>query len=106
VSDPKGNILLDDSPQEAAKKVKAAATDSVGVINFDWDNQPGVTNLLQILSVLSGKDQAHVNAEWEGKDRYGDLKSTVSKHVEQFLVGFQERYQSISEDEILTKLAY
>lgn len=106
VVDPKGNILLDDDPRVAAKKVMSATTDSIGVINYDWENQPGITNLLQILSMLSGKDQAHVNAEWEGKDKYGDLKKSVGDQVEQFLVGFQERYQAISDDDILTKLEH
>ena len=102
--DPKGNILLDDNPALAAKKVMSATTDSVGVINYDWYNQPGVTNLLQILSLLGGKDQAHINAEWEGRGKYGDLKKAVANQIEQFLSDFQERYQNISDDEVLDKL--
>ena len=66
VSDPAGTILLTDSPEEAAKKVMSATTDSVGVIHLDWTNQPGVSNLLTIGSLLSGKDLA---AEWDGRSQ-------------------------------------
>jgi len=46
VEDPAGTIQLSDKPDDATKKIMSATTDSVGVINFDWQNQPGITNLL------------------------------------------------------------
>lgn len=97
-------ILLLDEPAAAAKKIMSATTDTVGEINFDWENQPGVTNLLQILSLLSARDQAHVNAEWEGKTKYGELKAVVAAEVEGFLTNFQKLYHLIDDDVILTKL--
>ncbi len=102
--DKKSKINLMDDPQAAAKKVMAAATDSVGEINFDWDAQPGVTNLLQLLSLLSARDQGHINAEWEGKTSYGDLKKAVAEQVEQFLANFQKLYHLIDDDVLMQKL--
>ncbi len=102
--DAKSKILLMDDPAVAAKKVMAAATDSLGVINYDWDNQPGVSNLLQLLSLLSARDQAHINAEWEGKTQYGELKKAVAEQVELFLAGFQKLYNLIDDDVLLAKL--
>ena len=102
--DPKSKILLMDEPSAAAKKIMSAATDSVGVINFDWDAQPGVTNLLQLLSLLSARDQAHINAEWEGKTQYGELKKTVAEQAEIFLTNFQKLYNLIDDDVLLAKL--
>jgi tryptophanyl-tRNA synthetase len=102
--DAKSKILLIDEPATAAKKVMSAATDSVGVINFDWENQPGVTNLLQLLSLLSARDQAHINAEWEGKTQYGELKKAVAEQVESFLTNFQKLYNLIDDDVLLQKL--
>lgn len=102
--DAKSKILLVDEPAAAAKKVMSAATDSVGVINFDWDSQPGITNLLQLLSLLSARDQAHINAEWEGKTSYGDLKKAVAEQVESFLTNFQKLYNLIDDDVLLKKL--
>lgn len=104
VSDPAGTILLTDSPAEAAKKVMAATTDSMGSVKFDWQNQPGITNLLQILALLSGASQDQVNTDWEGKERYGDLKQAVALEVEAFLTKFQKDYEAVNEQELLEKL--
>lgn len=102
--DTKSKILLMDEPSVAAKKVMSAATDNVGVINFDWDAQPGVTNLLQLLSLLSARDQAHINAEWEGKTQYGELKQAVAEQVESFLLNFQKLYNLIDDTVLIEKL--
>jgi tryptophanyl-tRNA synthetase len=104
VSDPRGTILLSDDPEAAAEKVKGATTDSEGSINFNWDTQPGVTNLLQILALLSERPQQDVNAEWAGKSSYGELKNTVAESVKQFLTNFQQKFQSVDEDKVLQKL--
>lgn len=104
VSDPRGTILLSDDPADAAKKVMGATTDNVGEIHFDWVNQPGVTNLLQMLALLTDRDQAHVNADWEGKNSYGELKSTVAEAVRVFLADFQARFESVDEARLLAKL--
>lgn len=104
VSDPAGTILLSDTPDDAAKKILAATTDSEGTIHFNWERQPGVTNLLQILSLLSGRKQHEVNAAWEGKQSYGDLKKEVASAVGHFLRDFQNRYERTGEATILQKL--
>ena len=100
----KSKILLNDDPAVAAKKVMSATTDSIGEVNFDWDKQPGVTSLLQILSLLSGRDQAHVNAGWEGQTQYGELKKAVADAVQTFLTDFQAKYNAIDDDTLLRKL--
>lgn len=102
--DAKSKILLMDDPTVGAKKIMSAETDSVGEINYNWDAQPGVTNLLQLLSLLSARDQAHVNADWEGKTSYGDLKKAVAEQVEQFLANFQKLYHLIDTDVLHQKL--
>lgn len=102
--DPKSKILLNDTPEVAAKKIMGATTDSLGVVNFDWDNQPGITSLLQILALLSGKDQAAVNNEWQGVTSYGDFKKAVADVVKSFLTDFQAKYAQISDDQLIAKL--
>lgn len=102
--DEKSKILLTDTPESASKKIMAATTDSVGEIHFDWDNQPGITSLLQILSLVTGRDQPDVNAEWEGNQRYGDFKKVVAAAVAAFLTDFHARYDAISDDQLLAKL--
>ena len=102
--DEKSKILLSDSPEAARKKIMSATTDSAGRVNFDWDTQPGVTSLLQMLSLLSGRSQEDVNTEWVGSERYGDFKQAVADQVATFLVDFQTRYNSISDDELRASL--
>lgn len=104
VDDPRGTILLSDDPQAAAKKVMGATTDSLGQVNFDWEKQSGVTNLLQILALLSGRTQDDINKEWFGSERYGDLKKAVAEAVETFLSDLQTKYQAIDESKLLSKL--
>lgn len=104
VADPRGTILLSDDPDEASKKVMAATTDSIGRITFDWEKQPGVTNLLQILSLLSGRLQEEINGEWTGHERYGELKLAVAEAVRAFLSDFQVRFKEVDEEALLKKL--
>ena len=102
--DEKSKILLADSPDVAYKKIMSATTDSFGVINYDFDNQPGISSLLQILSLLSGRSQDEVNADWVGKTQYGDFKKAVTEEVVSFLEAFQLRLSEITDEEVLAKL--
>lgn len=103
-TDEKSKILLKDTPQVAAKKIMSATTDSVGCINFNWDTQPGITSLLQILSLLSGESQEKINAKWVGTATYGGFKRVVADAVENFLTVFQQQYAAISDDDLIKKL--
>ncbi len=103
--DQKSKINLSDTPEQAYKKIMSATTDSVGAVNFDWESQPGVTNLLQLLSLTSGLDQEAVNAQWTGQTQYGPLKQAVAQSVSDFLANFRSRYDEISDDKLLGVLA-
>lgn len=103
-TDEKSKILLIDDPKLAAKKIMSATTDSVGVVNFDWENQPGITSLLQILSLLTGRSQEDVNDDWVGKTSYGEFKKSVADAVAGFLVAFQARLKGISDETLIEKL--
>lgn len=100
----KGVIFLGDTPEEAAKKIMSSTTDSEGVIRFDFQKQPGISNLLQILALLTQKPIDEITREWEGKPSYGELKTTVSEHVKEFLMAFQSRLQTVDENVLLQKL--
>ncbi len=103
-TDQKSKINLADTPAQARKKIMAATTDSLGVINFDWQRQPGITNLLQLLAILTNRPQAEVNAEWVGQTQYGPLKRAVAEAVATFLTDFQTRLADISDETLLTTL--
>ena len=103
-TDQKSKINLADTPAQARKKIMAATTDSLGVINFDWQRQPGITNLLQLLAILTNRPQAEVNAEWVGQTQYGSLKRAVAEAVATFLTDFQTRLADISDETLLATL--
>ncbi len=100
----KGVIFLSDDPEAAAKKVQSAATDSLGKIAFDRANQPGISNLLEILALLRGQDLEDTIAEFEGQERYGDFKLVVADAVRVFLADFQERLRSVEDSTLFEKL--
>ena len=100
----KGVIFLGDDPALAAKKVMSATTDDKAYVRFDRENQPGISNLLEILALLRGVNREQVVQEFEGLSRYGDFKQVVAKEVEGFLVAFQARLAATSDETILAKL--
>jgi tryptophanyl-tRNA synthetase len=104
VDDPSGTIMLSDNPDDAKQKVMSATTDSIGVINFDWEKQPGVANLLQMLALTSNKSQDEVNQQWVGKTSYGDLKSAVAEAVAALLSEVQDSLTQVDEADIVSKL--
>ena len=100
----KGVIFLSDSPDEARKKIMSATTDDKASVNYDKENQPGISNLIDILALLRGVTPAEVAAEYQGMDRYGDFKKIVADEMAQFLTDFQSRLASLDDAAILTKL--
>jgi tryptophanyl-tRNA synthetase len=104
VEDPAGTIMLSDNPFDAAQKIIAATTDSENAIHWDWEKQPGITNLLQILSLLKNRPKEDVISEWEGKSSYGDLKTAVADSVKDFLTDFQKKLEEVNHDHLMQKL--
>jgi tryptophanyl-tRNA synthetase len=100
----KGVIFLGDNPEAAAKKIMAATTDDKAYVRFDRTNQPGITNLLEILALLRSGDLRQTIGEFEGQTRYGDFKKVVADEMRQFLVAFQTRLASVDDNVILAKL--
>ena len=100
----KGIIFLNDTPDEAAKKIMSATTDNVGAVNLDFDNQPGISNLLQIHALLSGETLQVVADRYHGQTSYGDLKKEVAEQVKQFLQDFQARLADVDDKVLQEKL--
>ena len=97
-------IMLDDSPAAAAKKIMSATTDSFGKIKFDMWSQPGISNLLQIESLVTGVPLQDVISTWAGETRYGDLKKKVAESVSGMLTIFQTKMEEISDEQVLILL--
>ncbi|MDK4179998.1 tryptophan--tRNA ligase [Staphylococcus pseudintermedius] len=100
---PKNFISLLDEPKVAAKKIKSAVTDSDGIIKFDKENKPGITNLLTIYSSLTGESIASLEDRY-ANEGYGKFKGDLAEVVENFLTDFQEKFNSFYESEELDKI--
>ena len=106
----KGIIFLSDDPKSAHKKIMSATTDSIGKVQYDKENQPGISNLLEILTLVrqdAGKEVTleQTANEYFGMDRYGDFKRIVADEVAEFLENFQNRLAAVDEQAIEEKLA-
>jgi tryptophanyl-tRNA synthetase len=100
----RGVIFLGDDPKAAAKKVMGATTDDKAEIHFDRDNQPGISNLLEILSLLQGVTLQRVVEQFEGQTSYGDFKTIVASEVEMFLTHFQQQLAEVDDNAVIAKL--
>ncbi|OQM46609.1 tryptophan--tRNA ligase [Anoxybacillus sp. UARK-01] len=107
-SDPnqKSYITLLDDAKAIEKKIKSAVTDSEGTIRYDKETKPGVTNLLNIYSILANKTIEQLEQQYAGKG-YGEFKSDLAQVIMDALAPVQEKYyhlmESSSLDDILDK---
>ncbi|MFZ2126448.1 MAG: tryptophan--tRNA ligase [Candidatus Microsaccharimonas sp.] len=100
----KGVIFLNDDPEAAAQKIMSATTDDVAEVRLDRKNQPGISNLLEILALLRGVPLDEVVKEFEGQTRYGDFKAVAAEEVKRFLTDFQQRLAEVDEAAVIAKL--
>ncbi|MFZ7034558.1 tryptophan--tRNA ligase [Bulleidia extructa] len=91
----KGIIYLLDDPAVARKKIMSAVTDMVAKVHYDPENQPGISNLMQIYSSLNqNQPMVDIEKEFEGKG-YGDFKKAVADRVSRELEMIQANYKRI-----------
>lgn len=89
----KGFISMLDEPAVIRKKIKSAVTDSSGVIEYDPENKPGVSNLLSIYSSCTGESIVSLVTRYEGKG-YGEFKTDLGEAVVGLLEPIQEKYHT------------
>lgn len=87
-------ISLLDEPAKIKKSIMKATTDSDGIVKYDPENKPGISNLLTIYSVLSGKAISELETEYEGRG-YGDFKKDLVEVTVGALEPIQKRYAEI-----------
>lgn len=107
-SDPnqKAFIALLDDPKQIEKKIKSAVTDSEGIVKYDKENKPGISNLLTIYSIFANQTIAEIEKKYEGKG-YGDFKGDLAKIVVDAISPIQQKYYELLDspelDEILDR---
>jgi tryptophanyl-tRNA synthetase len=102
VDSPLGTVGLVDPPDEIARKVKRAVTDTDGEVRYDPATKPGLSNLLELLASATGRPVAEVAA---GYTRYGDLKNDVATALIELLEPVQQRRRELLEDPALITAA-
>lgn len=95
----RGVIFLTDSPDEARKKIMGAETDSLGEVQYDYQQRPGISNLLDMLKLFGGNPD-----EFIGQNQYGPLKSAVADKVSAFLADFQAKLAAVDDEAIIHQL--
>ncbi len=106
-SDPAGCVFLMDSPEEIARKFKRAITDSdtERCVRYDPENKPGVANLMNIYSSVTGKSFDEIESEFAGKG-YGVFKPAVGDAVIETLRPIREEAERILADKAYLKQVY
>jgi len=95
---PAGVVRVLDPPDTIRKKFKSAVTDSGTDVRHSSDEKPGISNLLEIMSVATGEPISELEGRYDGSG-YGQFKQDVGESVVQLLVPIQERYQELRADE-------
>lgn len=99
----KGCIYLLDDLKVARKKIMSAVTDSIGIIQLDKENQPGLYNLIEIASSLTDRSMNDIVDEFAGQG-YGKLKTYVADVVCAELEKIQNKYHDIINSHLLDEI--
>ncbi len=89
-----GCICLLDKPEDIMRSFKRAVTDSEAVVRFDPENKKGISNLMTIYSVATGKDFEAIEKEFDGRG-YGDFKLAVGESVVEMLRPVREKAEEL-----------
>ncbi|MFD2045340.1 tryptophan--tRNA ligase [Ornithinibacillus salinisoli] len=99
----KGFISMLDTPKKIEKKIKSAVTDSEGVVKYDKENKPGVSNLLNIYASCAGESIESIKDKYAEKG-YGEFKQGVADAVISVLKPIQDRYNELINSELLDEI--
>jgi tryptophanyl-tRNA synthetase len=93
-----GTVLVLDPPDAIRKKFKTAVTDSEREVRYAPEEKPGVSNLVEILSVATATPIGEVEASYDGRG-YGDLKGDTAEAVVELFAPMQAKYAELRADE-------
>lgn len=102
-NDNKGTIFLLDDIEVAKKKIMSAKTDNLNKVHFDEENQPGISNLMSILSKITNESFESIEKRYINKG-YGEFKKEVAEVVAKLLTKIQNKYNKFNNEEVLNKI--
>jgi tryptophanyl-tRNA synthetase len=100
----KATVFLTDSNDEIVRKLRAAVTDTGSEVAYDWEEKPGISNLLEIYSFFSGRSIDDL-VEEHRSGGYGAFKSAVAEAVAEGLKPIREAYGGLSDAEVSRVMA-
>ena len=103
--DPGGCIYIMEKPEDIMRSFKRAVTDSETCVRYDPENKKGISNLMQIYSVATGKTFEEIENEFIGKG-YGDFKIAVGESVVEMLRPIREEATHIMTDKAYLEKIY
>lgn len=98
-ADPDSRVNLLDEPDVIRKKIKAAVTDSDRTVRYDWDEKPGVSNLLELFGFSSGRSISDLETEY-AEAGYGKFKEAVAEAVVARLTPIRTRFKAMEDVEV------
>lgn len=101
---PNGYILIMDPKDVIKKKISRAVTDTFGVVKYG-EEQPGISNLMEILSALTNKTYEDIEKEFEGLG-YGAFKEQVAEAICEVLGPIQEKVKMYLDDKTYLEKVY
>ena len=96
---PRSRILLNESPDSILKKVKSAVTDTGTTVSYDPAEKPGVSNLVELMSIFTGRTIDEIVTEY-GESGYGTFKIAVGEAIAEALRPIRERFESIEDGDV------
>jgi tryptophanyl-tRNA synthetase len=95
---PQGVVRMIDPPDVVRKKFKTAVTDSGTDVRHDPEEKAGISNLIEIMAVVTGQTIADVESRYDGQG-YGQFKGDVGDAVVELFAPIQQRYEELRADE-------
>ena len=93
-----GTVFMLDPPETVRKKVRSAVTDSGSEVRYDPEGKPGISNLIELMTVVMGDSIKDVEARYDGSG-YGQFKGDVANAIVALLEPIQARYAEIRSDQ-------
>ena len=97
--DPDSRVNLLDEPEVIRKKIKSAVTDSDRTVRFDWEQKPGISNLLELFAFSTGRSVSELEEHYANAG-YGAFKEAVAEAVVQRLTPIRTRFKAMDDREV------
>ncbi|MBR4486551.1 tryptophan--tRNA ligase [bacterium] len=98
-----GTIFITEAIEITRKKIMSAMTDNFNKVNYDYENQPGITNLINIAASILEKDVSEIVLETTNMN-YKEFKEYIANIVCSFILKLQEKIKEVNESELLEKV--